>query len=1417
MADAPKPDAKAAAKYEPPKELEQKAAVQKFMGRPKRQPVEQAEFFYNIRKTHIWMFASSLLMLVSFVLMFKKDYVREWKDYQKEFAAIEFEKVVYDLHELDAQVQKHNADIQAVDVQIDSVLSIFRSAGPKGLELDVTLFDADKLPDSTLVPVLKEDPWKGKLHVVVNEDKKKLVVLEKEAIRGDLYDKTQLFNFAKDTQGAIRYRYEEAKHRYEEAGDPSNPDPRRPIFERHYQELQKEWNEIREKVEERKKDKDLFEKQDSFYEDFAASLEKKVLADVWAKSAMKGQPNPFKELKESLEDLKKRRDKLVKDRDDKFARFQQVRPSPPNTIRNLPGLDFFDPNYKVKQVILGDVKDQLNFARIDKVDRCQTCHVGIENSTYEVIVEPALEETDEHRVTFKDEFLRLFVAHARGKIDPSKCPICDPEGRKNTEVKEPLTRHGSWSSDDAIRYTKTFMAHPRLDLFVADSSKHKMAQFGCTVCHEGDGRDTDFTRVVHTPNTHQIGQVWKNRYGTPYGEEKYNWNYRELWDLPMIQTKFAQSSCRRCHADAVELDGGEKYVQGMKLFERVGCYGCHRTETYQILNKDLANPDIDINRKTRRPGPPLERIAAKVTEDWARKWILAPRDFRPTTRMPHFFGQSNTRHEVNKHPYPVVETNGVRRSPVDDTIISCITEYIYSLSEKVKDPDPPALKGDARHGELLVQQVGCMACHRIDDIAANPLQEYKKRGESRFLKEFAPTLGAIGSKMNRAWLYAWVRNPKAHFEQSAMPSLRLSEQEAVDVVEYLMSLKKPEWEAKPAPKPVMDIVKDLIAEQLKKVVSDYEVDLAIKGEHPAKAYVELKSDEGKRRWLGRKMVKNFGCYSCHLLKDDDQAVPPMKWQNEEGIGVELTGAQPFGSKHADRLDFGLTEFDGINHHGVSFKHGFTGEPVEWGDEKGVVQVSETRQDWLAAKLNNPRVFDGGKMTSKPWDELLRMPLFEFNSHEIELLQTFVLSFTDHEPAGLVKGLLKRMTPDQVAENRGNRVARDHNCRACHRLSLDQFDIKWAREDETGKRVESWELVEGRNLGRAPADAAEKTLRDAGLLGKDEKFDEKTMEQYSIAWASDHRTLVKSGVINPNEQRVVRVGQRWWYLDQDLDHKFREIRRYLPMDGGEIIPHIMAFKRALNKAYTEAKDKIDGEVDDLDDAIKKEKDEGKKAALQTQLNAKKAEQAKYPVEKILDPNDPGQNEARFAPMLRTQGIKTQADWLFQFLKSPYPIRPNLFPLQPGAKTMVDINLRMPTFDMKDEEANALTHWFAVRDQLKGVDFYPNTEVPHVEEKEIHKQVLTKIITNTDAGCAKCHYVNGKAPTGDAYANAPELMKVGQRLGERWLQKWLNDPSAIYPQTTMTNYWGDLKNPNRAPEIQATVESLLNLRKFISTTK
>ncbi len=1386
MADAAKPEAKLE-KYEPPKELDAKASVQKFLGRAKRQPVEQAEYFYSVKVTHVVMFVSSALMLLSFFWMFKKDYVRDWKEYQRMDQSLEFERLYFDINALRESKKAQEKTIGALDARIDAFLGLFRKPSPeaKGLPVKAALFDPEA---GKKVPLLKDRPT---LHVVVDAEKKKLRIAERAEIEGELYDKQMQANFAKDKMGAVRFQFEESHHHYQEAQRQGKVKDE----ERHYLHWKKEWDRVNEEVRQKKDAFDQIDKLKDFLEDFVLLLENRPVPGIFE---VADDEKAGEQL--TLEKLRERRARLTRELEEREARFEREHPGiPKNRLRNAPMADMADPTLKIRQVILEekDLKDQLNFTRIVKVDRCHTCHVGIDKKGYEVAID-RMQEKEEDRYTFKSPFLRAYVAHARawkdGKpLESKDCGICDEKGRREDDFKrklpEPLVRHGAWDSSEQIRFTKALMAHPRLDLYVSDSSKHPLPKFGCTICHEGDGRDTDFTRVVHLPDDDTEANQWRTRYGTPFGEEHYNWNYRELWDLPMIASKFLQSSCRRCHTDRVELDGAERYTAGMKLFERAGCYGCHRTDTYQLLpkDKDPANPKSEIVRHARRPGPPLTRIAVKTTEEWARKWLVNPRDFRPTTRMPQFFEQSNARSKVNQKPYHPAE--------IDGTVAASIVEYVWDLSEKEdKDPAPPGLKGDPAKGASIVAQVGCMACHKSEETT--PAQ-YEKDGKSRFLEEFAPSLSRIGSKVaSRKWLYNWVRHPKSHFKESRMPSLRLTEQEAVDVVEYLVTLRKPEWEQKAAPKVNEDVLDSLILEQLSKG-PEFEARAKLerlkrieKGEEKGVP----RDEKARRLWIGKKMVINYGCYSCHELREEAKdhwlaKEIPAPWPNMEGIGVELTGAQPFGSKHWDRLDFGFTANDNVNHLGVTFKHGATGQEIK-------AKVDETRVHWLAAKLRNPRVFDGGKEESKPYDELLRMPRFDFNDYEIGLLQTFVLGFTDHEVTGLVETAKHRMKPDEIARNRGDRIVRDENCRACHRLSLDRFEVEWERTVD-GRLLKSNVWVEGAE--RKSNYTPDEVVQQAGpwKIPKEAKL-------ASYAWAADHRTLAHSGAVSPANVFVADVAGEKWYLDTDASGNKvkRKVVRHLPQDGGEILDHLRKFKIQLNRAYVQEREKLLDKIDEETNAAQK-------AALEKDLKEK------FPIEKILDPSALGEFETRFPPMLRTQGSKTQADWLFRFLKSPWPIRPPLSPVVPGAKTLFDLGIRMPTFELHDEEAASLVRWFAIRDLWteKG-EVYPHTAFPEREESRVvsRREALEKagkIVNDPATGCVNCHFVRGQAPPGDPVKYAPDLAEVQHRLRPRWMRDWQAEPSKIYPGTTMTLF--DFKpffGGSQEEGIQAVVEYMLN---------
>ncbi len=52
-------------------------------------------------------------------------------------------------------------------------------------------------------------------------------------------------------------------------------------------------------------------------------------------------------------------------------------------FRNAPLLDFMAPTIKVQQIILPNVVDDVNFIRVPKMDRCQTCHLAIDKKGYE--------------------------------------------------------------------------------------------------------------------------------------------------------------------------------------------------------------------------------------------------------------------------------------------------------------------------------------------------------------------------------------------------------------------------------------------------------------------------------------------------------------------------------------------------------------------------------------------------------------------------------------------------------------------------------------------------------------------------------------------------------------------------------------------------------------------------------------------------------------------------------------------------------------------------------------------------------------------------------------------------------------------------------------------------------------------------
>jgi len=80
---------------------------------------------------------------------------------------------------------------------------------------------------------------------------------------------------------------------------------------------------------------------------------------------------------------------------------------------------------------------------------------------------------------------------------------------------------------------------------------HDPQKFGCTVCHDGQGRAI----------------AWEDASATADGKH---------WEKPLLAAPFIEANCYRCHSG--ELAQTPNYNRGRHLFENSGCLGCHQRD-----------------------------------------------------------------------------------------------------------------------------------------------------------------------------------------------------------------------------------------------------------------------------------------------------------------------------------------------------------------------------------------------------------------------------------------------------------------------------------------------------------------------------------------------------------------------------------------------------------------------------------------------------------------------------------------------------------------------------------------------------------------------------------------------------------------------------------------------------------------------
>jgi len=617
-----------------------------------------------------------------------------------------------------------------------------------------------------------------------------------------------------------------------------------------------------------------------------------------------------------------------------------------------------------------------------------------------------------------------------------------------------------------------YRPHPRLDLYVGADSPHPADRFGCTVCHEGQGSATDFTWASHTPNGPDERARWRDEHG---------WSRNPHWEHPMLPARFAESRCLRCHHDVTDLEPSERFrdppaaklLAGYHLVREHGCFGCHEISGFDAEGHRVG-PDMrpEPAGTMRKVGPTLRDLAESMKPEFLLDWIRDPTHFRPTTRMPRFYG-------LHEHLGPEPRSLARRFEPVE---IRAVAAYLRAAAEPVELSGPPAEQGpfaepSAERGKRLFQTQGCLACHRHADFP---------EGEG----VQGPDLSNVGSKYTDAgWLASWLRDPHRHAPQTLMPDPLLEtgaddgSDPAADLATYLMASVG----RQPVPLPR---------------INEEDIDaLAVVFGVGTEELAAMTLDE-KLREVGRRAVGKRGCYACHDVPGFEDAQP---------IGPALSD---WGRKREELLAFEHVER--FVEQGAGVRRQGSGSANEADDADAAFYlrtIREQRREGFAwQKLRAPRSFDFEVAAEKPYDQWLTMGRFTLAPDQREAIVTFLLALVaDPPPAPYVY----RPGPRRRAIVEGRKLLDKYACATCHTLEMERWTIEvdpeefdepvpvegfdFMRAEVPAERIAASLPADDRGLARADLVGMPQLDEGGELLVVDDDEDEQGNEIYLYAF------------------------------------------------------------------------------------------------------------------------------------------------------------------------------------------------------------------------------------------------------------------------------------------------------------------------------